>query len=84
MICIPPIDFPFPLLLSAKSVSLVAETLPDVEVKKPEVEKPFEKQARSFSTTHPVASVSQALSNTYRLSRSSAVLWDKWPSTFNL
>lgn len=50
-------EFCLPLLLPPKPVSIVADTLPEQEIGNPDIEQPFAKQARLFSTTPPVVSV---------------------------
>lgn len=68
MICLPATEFSLPLLLPCKPISIVADILPEVEVKEPEVEEPSATRAGSFGTTQPAASVSQSISKTDRLS----------------
>lgn len=72
-----------PLLLPSKSVFLMADTLTEVVVEEPEIEKSFARRARLSSTTHPVASVFQWISNRNRLSIIRHFV-KPWASTFNL
>lgn len=68
VICLPGTKFSFPQLLPPKPVSVVTDTLLEVEAEDSEAEKPSAKRAWSSSTTRPIASVSQSIYNTDRLS----------------
>lgn len=60
-------QFLLTLLMPSKSVSFMAETLPEVKAEKAKIEKPSAKRSRSFITICPVPSFSQSISSMHRL-----------------
>lgn len=56
--------FFLPLLLLSKTFSVEADTLPEVEIEEHGVEEPSARRARSSSTSHSLASVSQSIYST--------------------
>lgn len=59
-----------PLVLASKIVTLVADTLLEVEAEEPEMKETSAKRTRSINITNPIAKVSLSVSNSGLLSKS--------------